>query len=90
MGLKLAIVVFSFQLSHISIFRAYGNLVIACIRFGGAMSPAGSGSCLFNVKEYLPHGEKPPIIHTSDTMTVVIGTCGTQSLHDLNGTQIAT
>ena len=38
MGLKLAIVVFSFQLGHISIFRAYTNLLVAYIRFGGTMS----------------------------------------------------
>jgi len=34
MGLKLAIVVFSFQLGRISVFRAYTNLLVACIRFG--------------------------------------------------------
>jgi len=43
MGLKLAIVVFSFQLSRISVFRAYTNLLVACIRFGGTMSTAGYG-----------------------------------------------
>jgi len=34
MGLKLAIVVFGFQLGRISVFRAYTNLLVACIRFG--------------------------------------------------------
>jgi len=34
MGLKLAIVVFSLQLGRISVFRAYTNLLVACIRFG--------------------------------------------------------
>ena len=34
MGLKLAIVVFSFHLGRISVFRAYTNLLVACIRFG--------------------------------------------------------
>jgi len=43
MGLKLAIVVFSFQLSRLSVFRAYTNLLVACIRFGGTMFTAGYG-----------------------------------------------
>jgi len=43
MGLKLAIVVFSFQLGRISLFRAYTNLLVACIRFGGTMFTAGYG-----------------------------------------------
>jgi len=34
MGVKLAIVVFSFQLGRISVFRAYTDLLVACIRFG--------------------------------------------------------
>jgi len=42
-GLKLAIVVFSFQLGRISVFRAYTNLLVACIRFGGTMFTAGYG-----------------------------------------------
>jgi len=41
MGLKLAIVVFSFQLGRISVFRAYTNLLVACITFGGTMFTAG-------------------------------------------------
>ena len=43
MGLKLAIVVFSFQLGRIFVFRAYTNLLVACIRFGGTMFTAGYG-----------------------------------------------
>jgi len=43
MGLKLAIVVFSFQLGRISVFRAYTNLLIACIRYGATMFTAGYG-----------------------------------------------
>jgi len=43
MGLKLAIVVFSFQLGRISVFRAYSKLLVACIRFGGTMFTAGYG-----------------------------------------------
>jgi len=43
MGVKLAIVVFSFQLGRISVFRAYTNLLVACIRFGGTMFTAGYG-----------------------------------------------
>jgi len=43
MGLILAIVVFSFQLGRISVFRAYTNLLVACIRFGGTMFTAGYG-----------------------------------------------
>ena len=41
MGWKLAIVGFSFQLGRISVFRAYTNLLVACISFGGTMSTAG-------------------------------------------------
>ena len=43
MGLKLALVVFSFQLGRICVFRAYTNLLVACIRFGRTMSTAGYG-----------------------------------------------
>jgi len=43
MGLKLAIVVFSFQLGRICVFRAYTNLLVACIGFGGTMFTAGYG-----------------------------------------------
>jgi len=59
MGLKLAIVVFSFQLGRISIFRAYTNLLVAGIRFGGTMSTSGYRENLFNEKEYFPHDENP-------------------------------
>jgi len=59
MGLKLAIVVLSFQLDRISVFKAYTNLLVACIRFGGTMSTAGYGSGLFNEKEYFPDVENP-------------------------------
>ena len=43
MGLKLAIVVFSFELGRISVFRAYTNLLVTGIRFRGTMSTAGYG-----------------------------------------------
>jgi len=42
-GLKLAIVVFTFQHGRISVFTAYTNLLVACIRFGGTMFTAGYG-----------------------------------------------
>jgi len=53
MGLKLAIVVFRFQLSCISVFRAYYNLRVVGMRFGGTMSTSTYGYGLFNEKEYL-------------------------------------
>jgi len=59
MGLKLAIVVFRFQLGPISEFRAYSNLLVACIIFGGTMSTAGYEQGLFNEKKYFLHVENP-------------------------------
>jgi len=43
MGLKLALVVLSFQLGQISIFKAYTNLPVGCITFRGTMFRAGYG-----------------------------------------------
>jgi len=43
MGLKSAMVVFSFQLGRIAIFRAYTTFLVAGIRFGGTMSTSRYG-----------------------------------------------
>jgi len=55
MGLKLGIVVFSFELGGISIFRVCTNLRVASVRYGTTMWTAGYGSGLFNENEYFPH-----------------------------------
>ena len=91
MGLKLAIVVFSFQLGHISIFRAYTNLLVAYIRFGGTMSRhVWIWRRFIQCKGIFPTCCKPPIIYVSDTTNVAILAFWTQSFCDLNSSRIAT
>jgi len=59
MGVKLAIVVFSFQLGRISGFRAYTNLLVACIRFGEPCLRLDMHK-VYSVKRNISHMVKTP------------------------------